>query len=246
MQPGDAVLYAVLADIHGNLQALSAVLDDVERTGADKVLCVGDIVGYGAHPKQCLDAMRELSSVTVAGNHDWGAVDKVDIDYFNADARDSIEWTREQLGPDERQYLQGLNLVETLGDLALVHSSFFAPEYFDYIQTVYDVQLNFRHLQMPVGFVGHSHVPAMFATDRPSECFLQEELQLSDGTRAIINVGSVGQPRDLDPRASYALYDVEAHKVTMRRVEYDVQAAFQEILNAGLPTTNAHRLLIGR
>jgi predicted phosphodiesterase len=240
------VLYAVLADIHGNLHALNAVLDDIQSQGADEIVCLGDIVGYGAYPKQCTEVVRDLCPVTVAGNHDWGVVGKVDIEYFNADARDSVEWTREQVAGQHVEYLRNLGLLKVLDDLTIVHSSLFAPEYFDYIQTLYDVQLNFKHLGTAIGFVGHSHVPVMFLDTDPVDCFLEQEFCLPPGKRALVNVGSVGQPRDLIPLASYALYDSGARKVRMQRVEYDVQAAAQDIINAGLPTTNAARLILGR
>jgi diadenosine tetraphosphatase ApaH/serine/threonine PP2A family protein phosphatase len=240
------VLYAVVGDIHANLHALNAVLDDISGAGADRLLCVGDIVGYGAYPRECIDRVREVGVVAVAGNHDWGVIGKVDIRYFNADARDSIEWTRAQMSDDHRQYLESLKLQTVTDDTTIVHSSLFAPDYFDYITTLYDVELSFKHQNTTVCFVGHSHVPVMFVDTAPPECFLQPEFQIPDGRKALINVGSVGQPRDFVSRASYSLYDSDERTVCMRRVDYDCQGASQDILNAGLPTTNATRLLLGR
>ena len=238
--------YAVLGDIHGNLHAFQAVLEDARAAGVDRVLCVGDVVGYGAQPAECMQIMRELKPLIVGGNHDWGVAGRVSIQYFNADARDSVEWTRDQLSEQEIAELNALDLVAISDDVTIVHSTLFAPEEFDYMQTLFDVQLSFKHLQTSICFCGHSHVPVMLLDGASVECFLAPELTLIEGQRAIINVGSVGQPRDLDPRACYFLYDSELRKVTMRRIEYDVHATSDSILSAGLPITNARRLVLGR
>jgi len=240
------VLYAVLGDIHGNRQALVAVLKDAEEAGVDRVLNVGDVVGYGAEPAECMEIMRERDAVSVCGNHDWAVGGKVSIQYFNADARDSVEWTREALSAEQIEELKAAELVAVIEEVTLVHSTLFAPEEFDYMQTLFDVQLSFKHLETGICFCGHSHVPVMLLNGVSVECFLAPELELEQGQRAIVNVGSVGQPRDLDPRACYFLYDSDRRKVTMRRVEYDVHAASASILKAGLPITNARRLVLGR
>ncbi len=239
------MLYAVFGDIHGNKHAFQAVLEDLEAAEPQGVLCVGDIVGYGAYPAECVRMVRDLDAVVVAGNHDWATLGKIGIDYFNADARDSIIWTRQHLSDQELEYLAGLPLVATVEDATLVHSTLFSPEYFDYMQTLYDVRLSFDRLENRVCFCGHSHVPVMFLDTQPVDCFLEPELHLGQ-EKAIVNVGSVGQPRDLDPRASYALYDSDEGIVHYRRVEYDVGAASESIGKAGLPATNAARIMLGR
>jgi diadenosine tetraphosphatase ApaH/serine/threonine PP2A family protein phosphatase len=241
-----AVLYAVLGDVHANLHALEAVLGDVEEAGADRILCVGDVVGYGAFPNECLALVRELGGALVAGNHDWAAAGKIGVDYFNADARDSILWTRDNTTGEGLKYLLERDLLTVLDDVTVVHSSPFSPEYFDYIQTLFDVRLAFSHLHTRVCFCGHSHVPVMFLDGQPAECFLEPEFRLSSHDRIIVNVGSVGQPRDLDPRASYVLYDSDEDVLYLRRVEYDIHSASQSIIGAGLPATNAARLVLGR
>jgi len=248
--PGDVVetivRYAVLADIHGNLEALEAVLADAQRAGAERVLCLGDIVGYGANPKECLDIVRERDAVIVAGNHDWAAAGNVGVDYFNADARDSVEWTRGQLTEPDIAFLKELKLVNVFDQVTLVHGSPFSPEYFEYLQTSYDVQVAFDHMDTRLCFVGHSHVPVMFTDTDPLDYFLREEYELPAETKVIVNVGSVGQPRDLDPRACYAIYDDEGRAVWLRRIEYDLQAASERMLAVGLPSTNAARIVLGR
>jgi len=240
------VIYAVLGDIHGNLHAFDAVVGDIDEAGADRVLCVGDVVGYGAYPRECIEMVTEIDALSVAGNHDWAAIGKVSVDYFNADARDSIRWTREQLNDGDVEFLTQKELLLTLDEITLTHSTPFSPEYFDYMQTLYDVQLAFDHLTTRICFCGHSHVPAMFVDSDPIGFFLKPEHRILPEQRMIVNVGSVGQPRDLDPRACYVLYDSDEQKVYMRRVEYDIHSASESIAQAGLPATNAARLVLGR
>ncbi len=241
------MLYGVIADIHGNFEALTAVLDQVAAADPDQLICVGDLVGYGASPAECVRTVRELEPVVVAGNHDWAAVGKLSTAYFNADARDSIDWTVRRLSSDDLDYLRRLELVQVTGDVTVVHSSPSFPDYFDYLQTLYDVRLAFGHMNTKVCFVGHSHVPVMFKDSTPIKYFTNEDVfKIPDDNRAIINVGSVGQPRDLDPRACYVLYDSDEHVVSMHRLEYDVRAAAERMLDAGLPATNAARIMVGR
>ncbi|MHC4480649.1 MAG: metallophosphoesterase family protein [Planctomycetota bacterium] len=238
--------YAVLGDIHGNLQALRGVLADAEEAGGERILCVGDIVGYGADPRECLQAMREVEALVVAGNHDAASAGRFSVEYFNADARDSIEWTMRQITDEDRSYLDSLELVQVVDEVTLVHSSPFSPEYFDYIQTLYDVELAFDHLATRVCFVGHSHVPVMFRDTEPVDYFLEPDYELPPERRVIVNVGSVGQPRDLDPRACYVIYDTEEGRISIRRVDYDLHSASEKMVAAGLPSTNAARIVLGR
>lgn len=240
------MLYAVLGDIHGNLEALEGVLADAREAGAERILSVGDVIGYGADPRGCLAVMQEQDALMVGGNHDYAGADKFSLDYFNADARDSIEWTREQLTDEDRDLLAALPLVETVDEITLVHSSPFSPEYFDYIQTLYDVQLAFEHLQTKVCFIGHSHVPVIFLNSSPAEYFLQDEFDIPDDVEVMVNVGSVGQPRDLDPRACYVLYDSDDRQIQVRRVHYNLLSASERMVAAGLPSTNAARIVLGR
>jgi len=239
--------YAVIADIHANLHAFEAVLDDMKTQSIDRVLCLGDIVGYGANPVECLEIVRGFDApLVVAGNHDWAVVGQVSVEYFNADARESVDWTRAQLSDEDVEYLKALELLEIDSNITIVHSNTFDPSYFDYIQTLYDVELTFQHMATRVGFVGHSHVPLMITDENDYECFLNEQHHMQPGVRLVVNVGSVGQPRDMDTRACYAVYDDEHADVCLRRVDYDVHAAAACIQEAGLPPTNAARLLLGR
>lgn len=238
--------YAVLGDIHANLPALEAVFDHIGRTGVDAILSVGDVVGYGANPRECLDMARSEFHCSVSGNHDCGAVGRMDLSYFNADARDAITWTNEVLDESHHSYLAGLPLTAEYDGIELVHSSPHHPENFSYIQTLYDASLAFSGFDEDIGFVGHSHVPTFFINTEPIDYFLVNRLEIPAGEQMLVNVGSVGQPRDLDSRACYVLFDTERNELSLERVEYDISAAADRIRKAGLPATNAQRLQWGR
>ena len=240
------MLYGIIGDIHSNLTALNVVLDELDDAGVDDILCVGDIVGYAAHPSECLEIVRDRASAIVAGNHDWAAAGKVDTSCFNADARDSAKWTSNHLSDEQLYYLANLPLLETIDDITLAHSTLYSPEYFDYVQTTYQARMCFQRQETSVAFVGHSHVPVIFVDDDPVEYFLRPQYTIPEDCKALVNVGSVGQPRDMDPRAAYGLYDSETRTLYLKRVKYDVSEVADAIQEAGLPSTNARRLKVGR
>ena len=238
--------YAIIADIHGNYDALEAVLEDIADAEIDGYYCVGDIVGYGAEPDRCVDRIAELCKVVVAGNHDYAAIEKTSIEYFNTEARNTVLWTRDFISAEHKNYLSGLELVHEEEHFTLVHSTLHAPELFHYVLDNFDAELCFQRLVSPVCFIAHSHVPIVFhKTDRIEQVF-QDRLELTPDELALVNVGSVGQPRDQDPRASYCLYDTDSRVIEIRRVEYNIESAAQKILDAGLPPTNALRIRLGR
>jgi len=236
---------AIFGDIHANLEALQACLREMERDRVDRYLCIGDLVGYGADPKECLRLTREVANLTVVGNHEHAVSEMLDIEFFNVYAREAIYWTRRQLTPAEIQYLGSLPLVETTGEITLVHSSPVQPERFDYVQTLNDAEEAFRRLTTRLCFIGHSHVPITFLKKGTIQVSQAREVHLDDHEAAIINVGSVGQPRDRDPRACYVLYDSDRAVILFRRVEYDVESAVDKILSAGLPQILGERLRVG-
>jgi len=243
------LLYCIFGDIHGNLEALEAVLEDARRQKADAYVCLGDIVGYGANPSECIAAVRQVTDKTVAGNHDWAAVGRTDIEYFNLFAREAVLWTQAHLSEAEKAFLSRLPLTIEVDRFTVVHSTPHRPELFGYIENAMAARLSFQALSLPLAFVGHSHVPVTFFYEEDGEeiWYTQEpEIPLGDFSKTIVNIGSVGQPRDDDPRAAYGLYDTEKQLVTIRRVEYDIEAAKEKILAAGLPEVLAARLLIGR
>lgn len=238
--------YAILADVHGNYDALEAVLEDAEEGGADAYICLGDIVGYGAEPDLCVDAIRGLRGAVVAGNHDFAAVDKTSIEYFNNDARDAVLWTRTAISDEQRDYLAGLEMTAVVDGLTLVHSTLHAPEMFNYVLNPYDAELCLQHLTTQLCFLGHSHSPIIFLETNRIEPVFDTSFEIEPGQRALINVGSVGQPRDQNPHAAYGLYDTQTRRFELRRAAYDVDSAVRKILDAGLPGANALRLRLGR
>ena len=239
--------YAIISDLHSNLDALEKVLEDIKTQGVDRYVCLGDIIGYGAQPKECIQAVRELDCLTIAGNHDWAALGKTNIDYFNAYAKEATLWTRDQLSDEDVKYVDSLPLVEHLPEnFTLVHGTLYNPELFDYIQTSYDAYLSLQALEGQVCFLGHSHVPITFFQGEMISYTLSQEISLEDGVKALVNVGSVGQPRDDNPKSSYAIYDTTKKKVWIRRISYDIENAGKKIRDAGLPEVLAERLKYGR
>ena len=238
--------YAILSDIHGNLEALRAVLDDCAGR-VDAVLCLGDTVGYGADPLACVELIAERAQAIVGGNHEHAVAGLLSLGWFNRHARVAAEWTRERLDEDHRAYLGSLPLLTEVGDATLVHASPAQPEEWDYLVTAEDGFAAFPHFATRWCFVGHSHLPGAWSLGsagpehHPGGGLLQAER----GRRYIVNVGSVGQPRDRDPRAAYAVWDAEAGWIQIRRVAYDVRTARRKILEAGLPRLLADRLVAG-
>jgi diadenosine tetraphosphatase ApaH/serine/threonine PP2A family protein phosphatase len=238
--------YAVVSDVHGNLEALRAVLADAAER-ADGVLCLGDVVGYGADPEACMALVDESAAVVLAGNHEHGVSGALDLRWFNAAARTALVWTRSQLDADGRAWLGSRPLVADVEDATLVHASPAAPDEWDYLVTPNDGFGVFGAFQSRVCFVGHTHVPTVWSVGSSGRQYQQDPtgITLEDGRRYVLNVGSVGQPRDGDTRASYAVWDVESRAVSFRRVPYDVQTARRKILDAGLPRRLSDRLAVG-
>jgi len=238
--------YAILSDIHANLEALTAVLKDAEEQGVIHYACTGDIVGYNADPKACLQKIRGLKCTTVQGNHDYYAACNESMELFTPLARKSIRWTRKQLSPFERNHLRRLPLITDIEDFTLVHSSLSNPNRWGYIFKEKAAEAHFRNQFNPVCFFGHTHVPLAFVKGKTIEKGFYETLHIRPGFQYLVNVGSVGQPRDRKPEAAYAIYNLEAQTITMRRVEYDIETTQRKIRAAGLPFRNALRLANGR
>lgn len=238
--------YGIFGDVHSNLQALRAVLEALEAEHVDRLICLGDLVGYGADPLPCLERVRDLGPDLVGGNHDWGVAGRLSLTYFNPVARAAIEWTRECLPDEVVAWLGSLEITGMAGEhIALAHSTVHDPHLFEYLVTPYDAYLSFRHLTTDLAFVGHSHVPATFFDGNPVTPVYEQEVELA-GRRAIANVGSVGQPRDGNPDAAFGLYDDATGRLSIRRVPYDVEAAAARIREVGLPPILADRLHLGR
>ena len=239
--------YAILSDIHANLEALRAVLDDA-RDRVDAVLCLGDTVGYGADPGPCVELVGERATASVAGNHEWAVTGRMDLEWFNPYAREAAEWTHDRLDRECRAYLGALPLTAEVEDAVLVHASPARPEEWEYILSAEDGFAVLSHFATRLCFVGHSHVPGAWSIASAGRAHERGavQLQLERGRRYLVNVGSVGQPRDRDARASYAVWDVDDRAVEIRRVGYDVETARGKIMAAGLPSMLGDRLRAGR
>jgi diadenosine tetraphosphatase ApaH/serine/threonine PP2A family protein phosphatase len=238
--------YAILADIHGNLAAFKAVLQDVEeRGGAEQLWCLGDIVGYGPDPSECIALLCQYNHLCVAGNHDWAAIGRVDISDFNPDAAEACRWTARQLSPEDVRYLDNLPLTLSRDDFTIVHGSPREPIW-EYVLSTESAGANFQFFETRFCFIGHSHLPVVFENvgQRCVLMGLPAELRLGEN-RLIINPGGVGQPRDGDPRAAYAIYDAGAATIYHYRITYDIEATQQRMVEHGLPVFLAMRLSHG-
>jgi predicted phosphodiesterase len=241
--------YAILADIHSNLAALQAVLDDIHtKGGVDEMWCLGDIVGYGPEPRQCLELIQKRCVVCVAGNHDLAAIGKLGLSYFNPAAAEACQWTMEQLNPVDVRFLADLPIKVERSDFLLVHGSPSDPAE-EYIISASIAEKNFAFFNNRYCLAGHSHIPAAFREDGRT-C---QPIHLTFGVglvmhthRMIVNPGSVGQPRDGDPRASYAIYDSEGMMLRLYRVDYNIRDTQDKMMQARLPVSLITRLEQGR
>lgn len=239
--------YAVCSDIHGNLEALSAVCASAEVEGAESLIFLGDAVGYGADPGPALDRVKSEADVSVIGNHDYVAAGMEQPIDFSPDAREAVLWTRERLSREQREYLTGLDAVAVVEDFTAVHATPLDPLAWEYLSSQWEAEINFPSFETRLCFVGHTHLPAVYWEDSRGRTGTERPglISLQNGHRYIINVGSVGQPRDGDPRACYAMYDTGRGTVDFFRVDYDVASAQDKILKEGLPTHLARRLAQG-
>lgn len=243
--------YLILSDIHANREALEAVLTDAEGS-YDEVLCCGDIVGYAADPNAAVDWVRAHVRLTVRGNHDKAAADSEGLEWFNAAARSATLWTQRELTPENLEYLRGLPRGPMRADgFQLVHGSPLDED--AYLVHPGDAAQLYGYLEVPETFFGHTHLQGGFIISQagarginpPLPMENQVELPLPDNAAVLINPGSVGQPRDHDPRAAYAFYDPDERLVVYKRVVYDIETAQRKIAAAGLPERLALRLAAG-
>jgi diadenosine tetraphosphatase ApaH/serine/threonine PP2A family protein phosphatase len=239
--------YAIIGDIHANLTAFQAVLEDIGHQGkAEKIWCLGDVVGYGPDPHECIELLQQTNHVCVAGNHDWAAIGKISTAEFNPDAAAACRWTTKQLKPADVAYLSTLPLAIEEGDFTLVHGSPREPIW-EYLISISIAEENYAFFKSRFCLVGHSHVPLVFTKSKSG--VLASQLPGYGATlgkeRLIINPGAVGQPRDGDPRASYVIYDSEAKTIKLYRVPYDIRATQDKMVAHGLPIRLVARLSYG-
>ncbi len=257
---------AIISDVHGNLDALEAVLEDAQGgQGVDQLWCLGDLVGYGPQPNECVALLRERGALCVAGNHDWAATGKMDTADFNPEAMEAALWTGTQLTAEHREYLNALPEQMQAGEeseFTLVHGSPREPVW-EYLTHVSVARLNYDYFQTPYCLVGHTHVPLVFqrptADERPPQYRtvvpVQDRVLTLGENRLIVNPGSVGQPRDGNPQAAYMLYESAAGTgssgrrtggtLTLRRVTYPIGSVQEKMRAAGLPQRLILRLTYG-
>ena len=240
--------YGVFGDVHGNLHALQAVLQAYETERIDTYLCTGDLVGYGAFPKECIDLVRDKCAQVVAGNHDFAVCGRLTLEFFNSYAKSAVLWTREALPKKDLDYLRSLPLmVQVDDDVTLAHATVYDAHTFDYIQTQYDAHLSLQELGTACGFVGHSHIPITFALKNEVVSWTMEPtIDLDTCEKVLVNVGSVGQPRDENPLAAYSILDTEERKIWIKRVAYDIDGAVAAIAKHNLPDILGERLRLGK
>jgi diadenosine tetraphosphatase ApaH/serine/threonine PP2A family protein phosphatase len=238
---------AIYSDIHGNLEAAQAVLENIRSLGIPKAICLGDTVGYGGDPVACLLAVQASGHDVIQGNHDAAAAGTRDISDFNPNARAGIAFAKKTLSSEQVKYLRNLPLIIQGERFTAVHASLNEPEEWHYIFDDADADLHFKCQTQPVCFIGHTHVPRIWSRDgRSPSPRANGSLRLHPDEFYCINVGSVGQPRDNDPRASYVIFQSSTMEVTFQRITYDVAGAQKKIREARLPHFLAQRLLLGR
>ena len=239
--------YAIFSDVHSNLEAFEVVTNFLSSNKVDAVIFLGDIVGYGANPNQVIDLLRSLNATCIAGNHDWAAVNKFDPRYFNSFAREAIKWTKKQLTSENKTFLNRIALGVHQEGFECVHGDLDYPEEFNYILSVRDAYKNFKLMRENILFVGHSHRQETYILYDDKVIYDREvKFKIEDDRRYIINVGSVGQPRDGDNRACVCIYEDDAGMVSLHRLEYDIKKAADKILREGLPGILSRRLYVGQ
>ena len=239
---------ALISDIHGNLEALSAVLEDIDKQQVDKIHCLGDVVGYGSEPAACLELVNKTCDIKLMGNHEYVILGLESPDSYTQAARISAEWTRGRLTDRDFSFITDFEMDRSLDNLYLVHSSPFEPEQWHYILSPEEAAQAFERLEGWLCFHGHSHIPLIFseAHDRPPRERVGHSFLPDSENRYLVNIGSVGQPRDNDSRACYVTFDTDEGEVTYHRVAYDIETAQSKMAQAQLPEMLIERLAVGR
>jgi len=244
------VKYAIFSDVHGNLEALQAVLANAAGQGVGSWVCLGDIIGYGANPNECVETVRELDPVVcLRGNHDAAVIDPRERAFFHEVALEGIQFSARHLTADNTAFLSALPYVYRENHhFMAVHASPYRPQEWEYVLDQVGAERAFEAMEPHrIAFIGHSHAPVVFCDDGSAERYPAGEALILEpkNKRYVMNVGSVGQPRDGNPDASYVVFDDSNDSVRLVRVRYDREKAAEKILRAGLPPVLAERLLIG-
>ncbi len=242
--------YAIISDIHGNLEALETALKEIEKEGIKYIFSAGDIVGYGADPEKCIELIRSRGISSVMGNHDYAVNNTSEEELFNSYARLAIQWTRNTISEDAKNFLSSLPFSVVKDDFTLFHGALDEESPFNYILMPADSELSFQNLTTQVGFFGHSHVAGCFIKSENGiisyrSGIIDCEISIEEGNKYLINVGSVGQPRDGNPNGAFAIFDTDKRIVRIKRFAYDIEKASKKIIDAGLPRFLAERLFEG-
>ena len=238
--------FAIIADIHGNLEAFRTVLADAEQQKPTHYVCLGDVVGYNANPKECLEIVRNLDIPCVKGNHDEYCSTDDPLEGFNPNAAEAVRWTRAQLSTEERQWLRELKYTKLVHNFTIVHATLDAPQRWGYVFDKLAAAASFPYQNTQLCFFGHTHVPVAYMRDTVVRGGTYSKYKIDPAKKYFINVGAVGQPRDNNPKAAYVIYDADAGTIELRRLEYDIATAQKKIRAAGLPERLAERLELGR
>src|ERR1041385_5695338 len=214
--------YAIIADIHANLEAFNTVLADIKAQNCTHVACLGDVVGYNANPKECLDIVRGMNIPVVKGNHDEYCSTENDLEGFNPHAAEAINWTRDKLTEEDRQWLRDLKYIRLLANFTLVHATLDGPQRWGYVFDKLAAAASFTYQNTSVCFFGHTHVPVAFIRDTMVRGGTYSKFKVEPGRKYFVNVGSVGQPRDNNPKAAYVVFDIDASTIELRRLDYDI------------------------
>ena len=238
--------FAIIADIHGNLEAFQVVLEDAKKQQVTHFACLGDVVGYNANPKECLDIVRAMNMPCVKGNHDEYCSSEEDLEGFNPHAAEAVNWTRKQLTQEERHWLRDLKYVRLVASFSMVHATLDGPQRWGYVFDKLMAAASFTYQNTSVCFFGHTHVPVAFIRDSVVRGGTYSKFKVEPGKKYFVNVGSVGQPRDGNPKSAYVIYDMEEGTIELRRLDYDIAKAQKKIMEAGLPQRLADRLAVGK
>ncbi|MGL1936601.1 MAG: metallophosphatase family protein [Fibrobacterales bacterium] len=242
------MLLGIFSDIHSNIQALQAVNSDMESRGVEKKVCLGDLVGYGGNPNECVDMVRSMSEICILGNHDSVAIENELPENFNPYALKVMNWTREILTTESLDYLKNLQYKIVEHDCLFVHSSPKSPADWCYVSSLDDAVDAFEFFKQQVCFIGHTHCPNIIVKESGQSFKVLEESEYTiiGDERVLVNVGSVGQPRDRDPQASYCTFNTETKEMLLIKVPYDIEAAQQTMIEHDLPEYLVNRLSEGR
>src|SRR5258708_25119517 len=231
--------FAIIADIHANLEAFQVVQEDIELQKCTHYACLGDVVGYNANPKECLDIVRGMGMPCVKGNHDEYCSSDTNLEGFNPHAAEAINWTRDQLTEDDRQWLRELKYIRLVGSFSMVHATLDAPQRWGYVFDKLAAAASFTYQNTSVCFFGHTHVPVAFIRDSVVRGGTYSKFKVEPGKKYFVNVGSVGQPRDNNPKAAYVVYDMEETTIELRRLCFDKPKAAKKNLAAGVQPRRA-------